>query len=131
MQETADPTIERGKEGDAEFESLGVESDSQGGVSWERLCRQEFEAKIQELDGVPRESASPTSITAMKTELDSVKKGKLVRGIPVASMPEFCVGRPVDEGEYGLSLDAFPSVFNEGVGDEQEARLVTVTSEKY
>ena len=57
---------------------------------------------------------------------------KLVRGGgPVTSMPEFEVGPPIDEGAPGLCLDAFPSVFNEGIADEQDGRHVSVKSQDY
>ena len=60
-----------------------------------------------------------------------MQKLKLVRGIPDTSMPDFHDGRPIDEGTYGLCVDAFVSVFNEGVADEQKGCLHSMTPEMY
>ena len=56
---------------------------------------------------------------------------ELVRGLPVASMLEFNSGPPIDQGTLGLSLEAFVSVFSEGIGDEKDARHVSVKTEDY
>ena len=46
-------------------------------------------------------------------------------------MPKFADAPPLDEGSYGLVLDAFPSVFNEGICDIYEPRLIAVEEDQY
>ena len=95
------------------IESVGVEGGGDGGANWEKLCTQELESKLSTLEE-NQEAAAKSDVSVRRADERSVMhKGRLVQGIPVTIMPHFWDGRPVDEGAYGLCLDAFVSVFNE------------------
>ena len=112
-----------------------MENSEHSGSNWLKLQTQALAAHIGDIlgdDAQAEITPAPEDVAKLEAEpMAKVAKMKLVRGLPVANMPEFNSGPPIDEGMPGLSLEAFVSVFNEGIGDEKDARHVSVKTEDY
>ena len=109
---------------------MGIESTEGSGENWMKL----FAASLhQELGSVPGISTVLENSPGEKPQTNAAKDPTmiLVHGFPVAKMPDFYDGPPIDEGTPGLCLDAFISVFNEGIADEKAGRHKTVTEDEY
>ena len=116
------------KDSEEGIESVGIESTEGSGENWMKL----FAASLnQELGSVPGISTVLETSPGEKPQTNTAKDPTmiLVHGFPVAKMPDFYDGTPFDEGTPGLCLDAFISVFNEGIADEKAGRHKTVTED--
>ena len=143
---TEEAVVQPDAVGDFPLESYGLENDVQATEGWHTRCENEIKSRlgidikskgcdarvpidepgsncIGELAGASESDPCPTDAMSRPT--------RLVKGIPVMSMPRFADAPPLDEGSYGVVLDAFPSVFNEGICDIFEPRLVDVEEERY